>query len=346
VAERHVSTYSELLRRIQGADLLRRRRGWYWRRIAATVAAFAAVWVGVFLVGNSWYQLLLAAAFGVVLTQVMFLSHDGAHRQMFASHKWNEWVSMVLGGIFGGLSYGWWMHKHNTHHGSPNEEGRDPDIGDGVVAFTPEVAAGKRGVGAWIVRHQGWLFIPLLLLEGLNLHIASIQVVTRRTNPVKHAGVERAFIAARLGAYIVVLLLVMSPGKAAAFVGLQLAVFGLLLGGAFVPNHTGMPIVPARSRIDFLRRQVLMSRNIRGGWLVDLYMGGLNYQIEHHLFPNMPRVHLRKAQPIVAAYCRENGIDYTESGLWASYRTVLRYLNRVGIGARDPFDCPLRAQLR
>ena len=171
-------------------------------------------------------------------------------------------------------------------------------------------------------------------------------MITRRKNPVKHARVERVFIFARLSAYVVVLLLVMSPGKAAAFVGIQLALFGLLLGGAFVPNHTGMPIVPKGSRIDFLRRQVLMSRNIRGGWLVDFNMGGLNYQIEHHLFPNMPRVHLRAAQPIVLAYCRENGIDYTESGLWASYRTVLRYLNRVGIGARDPFDCPLRTQLR
>lgn len=345
-AQRHVSTYSELLRRIQAADLLRRRRGWVWGRIAATVGAFAAVWLAVFVIGDSWFQLLPAAAFAVVLTQVMFLSHDGAHRQMFASHRWNEWVSRVLGNAFGGLSYGWWMHKHNTHHGSPNEERRDPDIGDGVVAFTPEVAAGKRGAGAWVVRHQGWLFVPLLLLEGLNLHIASIQVITRRLNPVKHARVEQALIGCRLTAYVVVLVLVMSPGKAAAFVGVQLALFGLLLGGAFAPNHTGMPIVPAGSRIDFLRRQVLMSRNVRGGWLVDFSMGGLNYQVEHHLFPSMPRANLRAAQPIVLAYCEENGIEYTQSTLWASYRTVLRYLNDVGIGRRDPFTCPLRAQLR
>jgi hypothetical protein len=74
-------------------------------------------------------------------------------------------------------------------------------------------------------------------------------------------------------------------GTAAAFVGVQLAVFGVLLGGAFAPNHIGMPIVLAGLKVDFLRRQVLMSRNISGGRITGYAMGGLNYQIEHHLFP-------------------------------------------------------------
>jgi fatty acid desaturase len=83
----------------------------------------------------------------------------------------------------------------------------------------------------------------------------------------------------------------------------QLAVFGLYMGSSFAPNHIGMPLVSPKLKLDFLRRQVLMSRNISGGSLISVFMGGLNYQIEHHLFPSMARPYLRKAQPLVSAYC-------------------------------------------
>ena len=132
----------------------------------------------------------------------------------------------------------------------------------------------------------------------------------------------------------------MSPGKAAVFAAVQVAAFGFFLGAAFAPNHKGMPILGPDATLDFLRRQVLMSRNIRGGWFVDLAMGGLNYQIEHHLFPNMPRANLRRAQPLVRAFCRDRAIPYTECSLTASYARVISYLNEVGLKARDPFTCP------
>jgi len=107
-----------------------------------------------------------------------------------------------------------------------------------------------------------------------------------------------------------------------------------------------MPLVPADARIDFLRRQVLMSRNIRGSRLLDVAMGGLNYQIEHHLFPSMPRPHLRRAAPLVAEYCRSLGIPYTATSLTNSYAIVIRYIDKVGLGERDPFACPLVQQRR
>jgi Fatty acid desaturase len=77
---------------------------------------------------------------------------------------------------------------------------------------------------------------------------------------------------------------------------------GLYLGSVFAPNHKGMPILSRDDDSDFLRRQVLTARNVRGGRLTDLLLGGLNYQIEHHLFPSMPRPSLRRAQPLVHAY--------------------------------------------
>jgi fatty acid desaturase len=75
-------------------------------------------------------------------------------------------------------------------------------------------------------------------------------------------------------------------------------------------------------------------------------MGGLNHQVEHHLFPNMSRLHLSKARGIVRDYCAANAVPYTETSLIRSYGIVIEYLNRVGLAARDPFDCPAAAQLR
>ena len=110
-------------------------------------------------------------------------------------------------------------------------------------------------------------------------------------------------------------------------------------------NHKGMPIVPATADVDFLRRQVLMSRNIRGGPVVDFFMGGLNRQVEHHLFPSMPRPNLKRVQTLVREYCSQLGVTYTEVGFFTSYRIVVQYLNDVPGRARDPFSCPLAASL-
>jgi fatty acid desaturase len=113
------------------------------------------------------------------------------------------------------------------------------------------------------------------------------------------------------------------------------AVFGVYMGCSFAPNHKGMPVIAPGENLDFLRRQVLTSRNVRGGWWVDLLLGGLNYQIEHHLFPNMPRPNLRKAQRLVFEYCQEHHISYTQTSLVGSYRAALGYLHALGAPLRE-----------
>lgn len=342
--QRHVNGYAALARAVGQQGLLRRRYGFYWTRILAVVAAFVGVLAAVVAIGDSWWQLVPAAVLGVVGTQLGYLGHDLAHRQVFSSQGWNVWVARVISGLFAGLSYTWWMGKHNAHHRSPNQEGADPDIDPGVLAFTPASAATRTGVAGWFARRQGWAFFPLLTLEGVALHVQSVRSLVQDRRD--HRWLELSFIAVRLGGYGALLLAVLPVGKAVAAAAVQLAVFGVLLGGSFAPNHKGMPVVPATMKVDFLHRQVVMSRNIRGGPLTEFLMGGLNHQIEHHLFPSMPRPNLRQAAPIVRAYCAEHRIPYTETSLRRSYGIVVRYLNAVGLGARDPFQCPLVREYR
>jgi fatty acid desaturase len=126
----------------------------------------------------------------------------------------------------------------------------------------------------------------------------------------------------------------------------QLAVFGLYMGATFAPNHKGMPVIARDAKLDFFSKQVRTSRNIAGGWWATWLMGGLNYQVEHHLFPSMPRPHLAKARRIVQEQCKRLAVPYTETSLWRSYGIVIGYLNRVGLAARDPFECPVTAAFR
>jgi fatty acid desaturase len=339
--------YTELSQMVVSSGLMRRRYGYYWTKLLIAPVALAAVVTVFIIVGDSWWQLITAAVFAVLLTQIAMLGHDAAHRQIFRSGRWNDWVTLVIGNLLVGMSYGWWQHKHTRHHANPNKIGSDPDIDLPVISITPAQAdrrmASRRGPLRWVIAHQGVFFFPILLLEGLSLHASSVRRVFS-PDPLRRRSIEISFLAVRLIGFVVLVFLVLSPGIAFAFLGVQLGLFGVYMGMSFAPNHKGMPLVPADVKVDFLRRQVLMSRNIRGSRLLDTAMGGLNFQIEHHLFPSMPRPHLRAASGMIADFCRDRGVTYTETGLWQSYAIVVRYINRVGLGERDPFECPMLQQ--
>jgi fatty acid desaturase len=197
-----------------------------------------------------------------------------------------------------------------------------------VLAFTATQAHASRGLPRLAFRYQAYLFFPLLLGEAVSLHAASIRALASRDS--RGRPVEAALLALHLAGYLTAVFLVLPPVKAVVFILVQQGLFGLYLGAAFAPNHKGMPILGAADRSDFLRRQVLTSRNVRGGWFTDLALGGLNYQIEHHLFPSMPRPNLRRSQALIKEFCQQRGLPYCEASFGGSYAQALRYLNTIG----------------
>jgi len=348
---RRGSDYAGLARQVRAAGLLDRRPGSYAIRVGLTLAGYAATWVAVAAIGDSWFQLVTAVALAVAFTQVGFLGHDGGHQQVFSTRRANDLFGQLLGNLLIGLSYGWWVDKHNRHHANPNKEDHDPDIGDGVLAFTTGQAATRTGrLGRAVTRRQAWLFFPLLTLEGINLHVASLLSLrpgARRSTRGGSRAAELVLLTTHLTCYLTGLALVMSPVKALVFVVIHQGAWGLYMGCSFAPNHKGMPVIGADEQVDFLRRQVLTSRNVRGGVLTDLLLGGLNYQIEHHLFPNMPRASLRQAQMLVRRYCTELGIAYCETSVIGSYTAVVRHLNTLGAPLRAAdHDQPFMPQTR
>jgi fatty acid desaturase len=325
---RRRSEYAELSRQVKQAGLLERRHWGYAWRIAVAVALFAAAWAVFVLVGDSWWQLAVAVLLAVMFTQIGFLGHDAGHRQISGSRRVSRILGVLLGNLGVGLSYGWWVDKHNRHHAHPNTEGADPDIAMRVLAFTESQARASRGLSRVLFRYQACLFFPLLLGEAFSIHAASIRSLFGRGSGARR--VEAALLGLHFAGYLTAVFLVLSPVKAVVFILVQQGLFGVYLGAAFAPNHKGMPILRADDRSDFLRRQVLTSRNVRGGWLTDIALGGLNYQIEHHLFPSMPRSALRRSQPLIMEYCWQRGLPYCEASLFGSYAQALRHLSAVG----------------
>ena len=320
------SDFAELGRRINAAGLMGRRPGYYVARLGLVAAAYAAGWTAFVVVGASWWTLVVAAFLAVVFAQVALVAHDLAHRQVFRTNRPSARAGLVVGNLGIGMSYGYWMSKHTKHHANPNHDDLDPDVRPGVLVWSREAARGR----GFLTRHQAFLFLPLLTLLGVSLKRDSVRAL--RDGTLKRPRLEGALLAAHFVLYGSALLTVLGPLQALAFVVVHQALFGIYLGLTFAPNHKGMPH-PDGSE-DFLRKQVLTSRNVRGGLVVDAALGGLNHQIEHHLFPAMPTPNLRKAQPIVQAYCAEIGVPYEVTGLVDSYAEAFRHLHEVGTDLR------------
>jgi len=316
---------------INEQGLLERRPAYYAVRLSVVGLLLVGGWAAFFLIGSSWWTLAVAAFLAIVFAQVALVAHDLAHRQVFRTKRPSEILGRLTGNLGIGMSYGWWMDKHTRHHNNPNHDDLDPDVAPEVLIWATKSAWGRRGLKGFITRHQAGLFFPLLTLLGIDLKLSSVKAI--RAGVVKQARLESVLLILHAVLYLSALFIVLSPLQAIAFFVVHQTLFGVYLGMTFAPNHKGMPHPDGTE--DFLRKQVLTSRNVTGGWLTNTALGGLNYQIEHHLFPGMPSPNLSKAQPIVQAYCTEIGVAYEQATLIESYRQALGHLHEVGAPLRE-----------
>merc|ERR1712070_1317116 len=111
---------------------------------------------------------------------------------------------------------------------------------------------------------------------------------------------------------------------------------GLFLALVFGLGHNGMATYDADARPDFWSLQVTTTRNITGGhgfpkWSVDWFCGGLQYQVDHHLFPMIPRHNLEKTHELIESFCKEWNVGYHEADLIDGTREVLNCLDKVAM---------------
>jgi fatty acid desaturase len=315
-ADPSTASFRALALQVRSMGLLDRRPGYYWVKITLTIFAFFAGWALFVKAGNSWATLAVAALLGMMFTQLGFIGHDAGHNQVFGTRRRNRLLGLTVGNVLIGLSFGWWV----------------PDIGEGVApALSDAPGNGPGPLASWLARWQAPLFFPLMLLRSSGMHVLGIKRLVQRRD---HASaVEASLLMLHAALYLTVVLWVLSPLKALAFVAVQQAVFSLYLGISFAPNHKGMPIIESAAAAGFARRQVVTARNIRGGRFTTFMLGGLNYQIEHHLFPSMPRPSLRRVQRLVRDFCAATDLGYSEESFVESFRQIIHHLSDAGAAA-------------
>jgi fatty acid desaturase len=232
-----------------------------------------------------------------------------------------------------GMSREWWIGKHNEHHGHPNQTDIDPDIEIPLLAFEEEQAFDKRGIARLVTKYQAFLIIPLSFLQSISMLRSSINFIFSKK--ARRPVAEASAIVIHFTTYFGLLFLLLEPLTAILFVIIHRGLYGVYLVSVFAPNHKAMPILAKDSEVGFIHRQVLTSRNVLAHPATDFWYGGLNYQIEHHLFPRMPRNKLKDAQPIIKEFCKKHSIGYHETSVFESYREILVHLHAVGAPLRQ-----------
>jgi fatty acid desaturase len=324
--------YPELRRIIKEQGLLDKQPAYYYYKILSTLGLLSLSITFLVIFDNFWFQLANAAFLAFVFGQIGYLGHDAGHRGVFRSIRGNEIIGISVSFLVG-LSRTWWITQHNQHHSTPNDLELDPHTSLPILAFSPESALGKSKFMRFVVGYQAFYFVPLLLLEGLGIRLASIQFMWRRRK-ARYLVAEPLLMGLHFLLYFGLLFYFMSPWQVLGFVLVHQGLFGLYYGLVFAPNHKGMLILDKNNPMDFLRTQVLTTRNVKPGSITDFWYGGLNYQIEHHLFPLMPRNNLGEARKIIKAFCQQHDISYYETSTLKSYREILAHLHQVSAPVR------------
>ncbi|KAK9768828.1 hypothetical protein K7432_000259 [Basidiobolus ranarum] len=299
-------------------------------------------------------QMLSALIMAVFWQQCGWLAHDVLHHQVFQNRSFNDMIGDLVGGVCLGFSPAWWKNKHNTHHAAPNVYEVDPDIdtlpflawSDHALEFFASVPDEELAatVGKFMIRNQALLIFPIMTFAKLAWSIRSILFVLPngqkklpRKARVPVGILEQVSIGLHWTWYFGVLfLLVKTPIRIALYLALSQGGCGLLLALVFVLNHNGMPVLTREEgeKMDFYSMQIITGRDVRPSWLVTWFTGGLNYQIEHHLFPALPRHSFHKVQPQVQKICEKYSIHYHctsfEDGVWE----VINRLDQVAKVAR------------
>lgn len=326
------SEYAELKRLILQAGLLKKAPAYYFFKIFLTVGLLALGFLLIGFIDKLWLHLINAAFLAGVFTQVSFFVHDAGHHQILRSHLKNEILGIVVANLLLGMSYSWWCDNHNRHHAHPNEVDLDPDMNIPVLAFSREQARSKTGSCRFISKYQAHLFFPLTLLEAISKRRGVILFLLRR-KPKFHR-IEVLLTLVHYICYLGLVFYLLAPVHAILFIVVHQGLYGIFMASVFAHNHIGMPLIPDKSGLTWLHREVVTSRNLKSTRLTSFWWGGVDYHIEHHLFTSIPRSRLRQAQKIIKSFCEARSIPYHQVGVLQSYKEIIRFLYQASTPLR------------
>lgn len=324
--------YIELKKRLEASGLLNYTPIYYLFNFLINILLLTVCFGLIFYFNNWLATILMSIPLAFIGMQFGYLGHDAGHRSISKSEFINELIGHFGHSLFIGSSFSYWKFVHNQHHAEPNHPELDPDTKeDKPFSLTRLKAHQRKGLAKVITRYQSHLLLPAFLLLLFTKRTKSlIHILAGR----KYTAIDIIFIITHILLFFTVIPYFIGFLKAIVLYVLISMQIGFYFGFAFIPNHVGMTILTENEKMSFMEKQVLTSRNIKSGWFLNFISGGLNYQIEHHLFPHISRKHLPKAKAIVKEFCIKKKLSYKDSSLAEAWKDVFTYLDDIGRNAR------------
>ena len=297
--------YISLNKQIIEAGLLKRQYGYYALKLAILTGLLATSIFLLITLNNFAMQLLNAVFMAFLMVQFAMYMHDAGHQQIFKSGWNNSLAGFFTGNIVNHASSGTWTYQHNMHHSSPNDEDVDPDVNISLLAYSEEQALSKKGIARLIVKHQALLWFPLMTIAATSKRISLFKILLKNLNTgnIKYARLDALLVVSGLALYLGLIFYFLNLWQAVVFIIVNQLFTGFYMGTVFATNHKAMTMTTAK--LDFMTRQIITTRNVRSNFFTDFWCGGLNLQVEHHLFTNMPRNNFRKARKLIKPYCEK-----------------------------------------
>jgi fatty acid desaturase len=307
---------------------------WTWLRLLALSAALALCLGFAWRTPSTAYALLTSLPIALVLAQFAFLGHDAGHRALHRSGLWRGVLGQLCMTVATGMAFEEWFERHSAHHRHCQDEQHDPDMDVSVVvSLTQSALQGRHGLARLCARFQHWhVWLLSLLFAHSQRHLSQWGVLLHPLRFQRDLAV--LVLHALLWFGVPCWLLGVEASRAALIYAAPLFLLGPYLATIFWLNHIGMPLLRPGVPISFLEHQAATSRTVLSPRAFDWFFGGLNYQIEHHLFPQVPSIRLSRVQPVVQSTLMQAGVPYNGLGFGASVRAVAAHFRQIARAAR------------
>lgn len=347
VDARYVADVVQMRRDLQKLGMFHSSKLYYAYKVSFNIAMLATSVAVLLSAPGSWPALLVSAAImGLFWQQCGWLAHDFLHHQVFVNRTYNNLLGVLIGNVFQGFSVAWWKAKHNQHHAVPNvtdsPSGGDPDIQTmPVLWWSEKLIEGDdiESLPRFLLKNQAVLYWPILCMARTSWVLQSIlhQNLPRNKYVTSDAmyATEITGLAIHHLSYLYLLTFIPTWTQLFVFVVLTQGLGGLLIGIVFTVGHNAMEVLtPEEMRnTHFVSMQVRTTRNVTPNWFNNWFTGGLGYQVEHHIWPTLPRHSLPKASVILQKFCSDHSVPYTCKGLVEGNAEVWRLLAAIGVNA-------------
>ncbi|XP_030645881.1 acyl-CoA 6-desaturase [Chanos chanos] len=288
-----------------------------------------ALWM-VWTWGTGWINtLVVSVLLGTSQAQAGWLQHDFGHLSVFKSSRWNHIVHKFVIGHIKGASANWWNHRHFQHHAKPNVFNKDPDVNMIKAFVVGEVQPVEFGIKKlkylpYNHQHKYFFLIGPPLLIPVYFQIQIFQTMWKR-----HYWADLVWSISYYLRYF--LCYIPFYGVLGATLLFNLVRFLESHWFVWVTQMSHIPMdIDYEKHKDWLSMQLYATCNIEQSFFNDWFSGHLNFQIEHHLFPTMPRHNYWRAAPLVRELCKKHNIPYEEKTLWRAFADIVGSLKKSG----------------